>query len=297
MAVPTAPTLVSITTEGLKKAGITTPTSAQLARAQDEWMEEIKNDIWIIAKKLISLQTTTIQTLVNGQSRYSLPTDFSSIITMEILDGRVRGTAQAGSATSITLASADTSTDIIGSEIVITAGTGQNSISRVTAFNTTTKVATVAPSWTAPASGSSYMIIDTTYPLTEKTVVYLRSLGNATNRDVPSWFYTAGDADDGEYELYPIPYQSDSHVMACRITYYADLMELDLAGTLMATLYKKWRNLFTQGVLMKTFQNDNESRAEKAATTYGGMLSSLIMREQYGVDNSNLSCVVKDFRY
>lgn len=295
MAVPTLPSLVSITTEGLKKAGNNTPTASQLTRAQDEWVEEIKNDIWAVVKKLTSLQTTTIQILTNGKSRYSLPTDYSSDIAMEILDGKTRGTAQDGSTTSITLAAADTSTDIIGSEIVITTGTGLNSISRVTAYNSTTKVATVSPSWTAPASGSEYMIIDTTYPLDSKLISNLRSSGNMTTRGIPCKYYLTGDADDGEYELYPIPYQSDSHVMACRITYYADLMELDLAGTLMATLYKKWRNVFTQGVYLKELQNNDDDRVEREMAIYGTWLTNLIMREQYGTDVSSLKCTVNDY--
>lgn len=294
MAAPTVPTLVSLTTEGLKKAGYTSPSSTLLTRAQDQWMEEIKNDIWEIVKTLTFLQTSIVQILTNGRSRYSMPTDFSSGLTIEILDGRVRGTAQSGSTSSITLAASDISTDITGSEIVVTAGTGQNSISRVTAFNTTTKVATLSPTWVAPDSNSSYMIIDTTYPLIQKPIWELRN-SLAITRGIPSHYYPVGDNDDGEFELYPIPYQADSHVMACRLTYYADLMELDLAGTLIGTLYKRWRNIFIQGVLVKALQERFDDRTNTEMTVYSSMLKLLVIREQYGDDLSNLSCTVGDF--
>ncbi|MDP2672054.1 MAG: hypothetical protein Q8O68_00910 [Candidatus Daviesbacteria bacterium] len=295
MAAPTAPTLTSITTEALKKAGYASPTSAQLTRAQDEWMAEVKNDIWLRIKNLNLLQTSVIQTLTNGRSRYSMPTDFSNDLTLEILDGNKRGTAQAGSSSSITLAANETATDIVGSEIAITAGTGQNSISRITAYNSTTKVADVSPSWTAPASGSSYMIIDTTHPLIQKPIWELRKSGNMTTRGIPKWYFPVGNADDGEYELYPIPYQSDSHILVCRLTYYIDITELDLSGTLMATLYKRWRNVFTQGVYAKALQDIQDDKTNSEMSIYGGMLALLSAKEQYGQDISNITCTVRDY--
>lgn len=295
MAAPTAPTLTSITTEALKKAGHATPSSSKLTRAQDEWMAEVKADIWLIIKNLNFLQTSVIQTLVNGKSRYSMPTDFSNGLTIEILDGNKRGTAQAGSTSSITLAAAETATDIVGSEIAITSGTGQNSISRVTAYNTSTKVADVAPSWVAPASGSGYTIIDTTWPLTEKPIWELRKAGNMTTRGIPRHYFPVGDADDGEYELYPIPYQTDAHVMVSRLTYYIDLTELDLAGTLMATLYKRWRNVFTQGVYAKALQDIQDSNAGREFAVYQSLLGVLAAKEQYGQDMSNLNITVGDY--
>lgn len=295
MAAPVSPTLVSITTEALKKTGVTSPTAAQLATAQDEWMEEVKNDIWLKIKDLNFLQTSVVRILTNGQSRYSMPTDFSHDLTLEILDGNKRGTAQAGTTSSITLAAGETATDIVGSEIAITSGTGQNSISRVTAYNSTTKVADVAPAWVAPASGSGYTIIDTTWPLTQKPIWVLRKTGNMTTRGIPTHYFPVGDADDGEYELYPIPYQSDGHVMVCRLTYYVDLTELDLAGTLMATLYKRWRNIFTQGVYAKGLQKMQDGRADREMGVYYSMLSVLSAQERYGNNISNLNCVIGDY--
>lgn len=77
--------------------------------------------------------------------------------------GYADGTAQAGASTSITLAAgASSTTDFyVGALIAIVGGTGGGQAARlITAYNGTTKVATVTPAWaTNPASGSTYVII------------------------------------------------------------------------------------------------------------------------------------------
>ena len=68
------------------------------------------------------------------------------------------GLAQAGAASTITLDAAASATDNIynGQIIRITAGTGDNQIRIITAYNGTTKVATVAPAWTTQPNNTSY---------------------------------------------------------------------------------------------------------------------------------------------
>jgi hypothetical protein len=72
------------------------------------------------------------------------------------------GTAQAGSATSITLDSGASSTaDLYANcTIVLTGGTGAGQSGFITAYNGTTKVATVSSAWaTNPASGTAFNIL------------------------------------------------------------------------------------------------------------------------------------------
>ncbi len=96
MAAPTAPTLTIITTEGIKKAGYANVLTSLLTRSQDEWMEEIKNDIWTLAKKIKSLYTTSFAVTTNGVEKYSYPTDYSSELALVLMTGNTTGTAQAG---------------------------------------------------------------------------------------------------------------------------------------------------------------------------------------------------------
>ena len=161
MAAPTAPTQLSLTTDGLNRAGYANPTSPQLTTANG-YLEEVKNDIVNIERRLTSLHTTAILVTTNGQSRYALPTDFLSDLTMKRLDGTLYGTAQAGAVGSITLAADDAQEegDIIGTEILIYENTGKGSLSQVTTYNSTTKVATVYPAWvTNPDATSGYWIL------------------------------------------------------------------------------------------------------------------------------------------
>ena len=228
---------------------------------------------------------------VNGKERYARPTDFFSEMTIDILDGTTRGTATNGAVGSVTLAKDEG--DIVGKYVMITAGTGVGSMSQITAFNTSTFVATVSPDFnTAPANGSSYMVIDSIYPLQSKPAW---DIGRNYSRGLPQIFYPIGDNNYGEFILYPTPYNTDGHVFGMRMKYYSNLMTLDLAGTLMATLYQRWRNIWVQGVLAKTLQTDDDSRQKQEIDNYYAMIKAMIARETYGMDISNLQCKVEDY--
>ncbi|MAH50524.1 hypothetical protein CMI37_32180 [Candidatus Pacearchaeota archaeon] len=294
MAAPTAPTLTTIATEGIKKSGYGNAASTLLTRAEDEWVEEIKNDIWTLAKKLKSLYTTTFQVTSNGVEKYSYPTDFSSEMTMTLMTGGVTGTAQAGSSSSITLAAGNTSTDLIGKEIMILSGTGSAQINQITAYNSTTKVATVNDTWTDPSSDSVYMVVDK-YKELEQTVAWKHDGGRTSpERGEPSHFFPIGDSDNGEFILFPTPFRSatDTNGYGIRHKYYADLTRIDLASTLMTTLYRRWRSLFIQGVKYKSLENLDDNRATQEAQKYRGDLNSMILRETYGMDLSNIEISV-----
>lgn len=74
------------------------------------------------------------------------------------------GTAQAGTASTITLKSGSSSSNgmYVGSIIVLTGGTGAGQVSQIASYVGSTKVATVAPAWTAgvsPTSSTTYAIL------------------------------------------------------------------------------------------------------------------------------------------
>lgn len=298
MAAPTPPTLTIIATEGLKKAGYASPTAALIARAGDEWVEEVKNDIWRESThgKLKSLQTSVAVIPTNGQAVHSFPSDFSAVISMILLDGNNTGTAQAGDTATITLASTETFTDddLLGKEILIYAGTGKASIDHVITYVPATKVATVAANWaTQPDSGSSYMILDSYKRLQGEPIWNYERDYSTVERGIPNRFYTIGDEDSSEYILVPIPYRSNDIPWGVRIRYYADLLTLDLASTLMGTLYKRWRTTLIQGVLYKALEDKDDSRASREKAIYESMLVELVGIEAYGTDIHSLQMRVE----
>lgn len=72
-----------------------------------------------------------------------------------------RGTAQAGAASTITLDASASAIDsfYVGQEISITSGSGVGQARVITAYNGTTKVATVSPNWLTNPSSSSVFVI------------------------------------------------------------------------------------------------------------------------------------------
>lgn len=298
MASPVAPTLVSLATEGLKKAGFSLPNSAQLTRAQDEFMAEVKNDIVNIERRLTSLQTTAILVTTNGQSRYALPSDYLSDLDIVLLDGSVTGTAQAGTTSSITYSADDTEdpNDKIGTEVLITANTGQGSMSQITSYDSSTKVAGVTPDFAVSGDNTSeYLQVSTYRPLTQMPAWELSKFRRSAIRDTPTTYFPLGDPDNGEFILDPVPFRDSLTPWGLQLRYYADLMEIDLASTLMATLYKKWRNVFVMGVAAKQLQSDDDNRQELWMRRYEFALQIMIAREKYGYDISNLNCTVQGY--
>jgi hypothetical protein len=293
MAAPANPTASELVTEALAKAGDSAPDSALKTRAETKWLEEIKNDIWKRSKKLKSLQITTIGIIPKGQSRFSNPNDYSSDLTIAILDGNNSGTAQAGSTATVTLAATDKIDEgvILGKDILITSGTGIASMSQVTAYNATTKVARVTPAFkAAPAAGSVYLVIDREYPVEQRPIGQY-SLFQDTSLIRPRYYFPIGDEDFGEFIFNSPPDKK----YGSRLRYYANVMKIDLSSTHMSTLYLQWRGVFLEGLMWKRFVDVDDTRQNDAWVRYQRELNTLIMRETYGTDLSGLVDNVKDF--
>jgi hypothetical protein len=273
--------------EGLQKANY----MQVMGRARDTWLEEIKYDIWNRAKKLTYLQKTAGITTTKGISKYSLPTDFSSILSIAFLSGEVTGTAQAGStSTTVKLAADDTSTDsIIGRKIAITGGTGVGQIRQAYAINTTTKVVSIDPAWdTTPDDTSTYMIITKEWGGTSRDLWRYDDTTTPTQLGKPYAYAIKGDSDDGEILLYPNP--DATYVLQVR--YYCDLTELDLTSTSMSTIYKRWRKVFVQGIYARALQDLNNKAWPMAQRDYEREMALTVSREIYGADESNLQITI-----
>jgi hypothetical protein len=281
--------------EGLAKGGESSPTTASTNRAKTVWMEEIKNDIWHLGKKPKLLHATSYGIFPVGQSRFTNPDDFSSDLSLTILDGSNRGTAQTGSSSSITLSASDVSAEvyILGREILIISGTGQGSYSQIIAYNTTTKVATVTPEFsTAPDSTSGYMIVDTEWPVEQRPIYERDTVFQTPLTGIATKFYPIGDEDFGEFILEKAP----DRVYGARLRYYANIMLIDIDSTHMSTIYQRWRQIFVEGIRFKKLDDEDDVRANDAYTRYRKVLYDLITRETYGMDISNILDRVSDYR-
>lgn len=295
MAAPTAPTKASIVSEALSKAGESSPSSALTTRAGDQWLEEIKNDIWTRTKLLKSLQKDIGIVFNRGQSRYSMPADFAGQgeISIRVADGNNTGALQAGASTTATLAASFSATEdyVIGKEILITSGTGLNSFSQVTGWDNSTKVATVSPAWqVTPAASDGYLVIENYWNLDEGPIWdFDRELTTMTKQR-PFTFHPAGDSDYSEFILDSPPDRAYGGI----IRYYVNLMTVDLASTLISTLYQKWRNVWIQGIYARRLDDIDDDRAQKEMNIYFNMLQTMTAQETYGNTLSNLQAKVAD---
>jgi len=289
MAPPTAPTSATLISEALARCGESSPSSSLTTRA-GLWMEEIKNDIWTKSKSLKSLQGISTVIVDNGQSRYSMPVDYAGAgdVSMRLVHGSITGLCQTAAANSLTLASTDTSTEdyMRGKEIIITSGTGVKSISQVTDYDTTTKVATVTPAWaTTPVTGDGYTVIEEYYPLDQVPVYKYDSSPSPELRSRPCGYVPVGDENYSEFYLAPCP--DDDYAVIIR--YPVNIMTVDLTATLISTLYQKYRNLWLNGLMARKWEDDDDSRYVAKKSEYFQNLSAMVAAETYGATLTGLT--------
>ena len=295
MALPTVPTLTSIVTEALRKASYTNIPTLVQTRAETEWIDEIKsaimNDVNKNSRKLKLLFKTAYTVTTIGIHRYANPSDYSSDLNLVLLTGTNTGIAQTGTSNSITLASTEdvTSAFAVGKYVLITSGTGIYSSSQISAYNATTKVASVSPDFSvSPSSDSGYMIVDRVRDLVEKDVTKFDLL-TLTTKSEPLNYYPIGSPTYGEFILYPTP----DVVYGLQMRYYVDLLRVDLASTLMSTLYEKWRVMWVQGIYMKALQNIDDPNASKETKMfYDYTLPAFLDKEAHGVEWNDLQFTV-----
>jgi hypothetical protein len=217
---------------------------------------------------------------------------------MVFASGARYGAAQAGTTASITLAATDTGTesDTIGREVAITSGTGLGGISTISAFNTTSKLATFTPAvTTAPVLSSGYVILDDYRPMREMPLWDHSKTLMSQNKGYPEAFFPLGDSSNGQFLLDPKPWREDSQPMIIIHRYQADLTEADSTGTLLLTLYQKWQPLWISGLRWKCLQNDDDDRAPSAFQEYQKSMRDIMNAEIYGNTISDLRVQVQDY--
>jgi hypothetical protein len=283
MATPTDPTLDTLCTEGWKKTGVT-PSAAELLRAKTEFLQEIFNDIWNRSvltgnTRLKSLQTKLTSVSVKGSRTLDLAEDFDEEMSVYILDGTLRGTAQAGAASTITLASSETTLTAsrgLGKYIFTTGGTGSNQIRQITDYNATTKVATVDTAWTVtPGATTTYLIVETVAECDEDNELNEFDYYITQSAGRPSYY-----AKFARQLVFERPFDLATYGILVR--YYQNINQVDLvegSTTLITRLLRNWRSVLTQGVYWKTCTTQNDTQEATAKKNYEEMVSALLVKE------------------
>jgi hypothetical protein len=286
MAAPTVKTGDELCTEAFKKCGIDSPTATQLTRAEDNFLNEIKNDIWLRAgrsgnTRLKSLQAVAVDITIDGQSRYAWPTDFAEEITLSWLTGSHTGTATAGAASTITLAADEDATEdeVVGKYILLTGGTGENGFRQVVAYDTDTYIATVDAAWdTNPSTDSTYRIIDSVTKLDEDNLLDY-GLGGDITEGQPSCFTKVNE---GVNEYYILDKNPDAGTYGLHLRYYANLMEIDVVegSTIMSKLFLNWWDVLVNGLAWKIALDEDDSKYKIFKGEYERLVTDLLAKEE-----------------
>jgi len=278
MAVMIAPSGLTLIQEGMKRALGRAASSGEQARALDQWLPEIKNDIWLEdGSNNQLLEAETILLLTEGTHIYSLASDFNSPKSLSILDGDVRETAQSGTSTTITLVSTDSSESAgrVGKEIVLISGTGSGQKRQITGFNTTTKAATVDSAWTVtPDATTGYILINEYHPFHIINAGEFAEITDRTDRDRPSSGMLWND------KLYVQKVPDKTYVLWYQ--YWVNILNVDIAdtNTTHQAIMSNWRSLFVEGIYAKTLANEDDTRAPIAMVVYKDMISKITQRSQ-----------------
>ncbi len=257
MAIPADPTVNSVIAEGMVEGGqfMTVSGSAAHTAFKNNQFQTLKAELWAACKTDKFLETEVCKIAAAYTSLVSLPTDFDSELRVWLYDApdEYRGTAQAGGAATITLASSFSASDaeLEGRYVFITGGTGSGQYGQILSYNDTTKVVTVTANWTTqPDSTSTYLIGVVQYQLTRYD--YAKPI---TPNARPRWYSRLGT------NLYVNP--PGDRLYPLLIQYRANLTQLDEVGSLLVKHLRERRSLWIAGIKYKTAERYDDDRAEK----------------------------------
>lgn len=268
--------------EGLKRASIRI-TPETYKRAKDEWFLEAVNDIINFAKAARPdglfevLHTTAVTTVKKNRRRYALPTDFDEGLSIQVLDGSITGTAQSGSASTITFAAADASSQgaVEGNYVFITEGNGKEQLRQILSYNTTTKVATVDAPWDngkTPASGDTYLVCDEFYEVVREFMTEQEAIRNPQSARRPRAFAEFDDE-------YIINHAPDKDYPA-RLRYYANPNRINFTDGKWNRILRDWRSALVEGIRAIALDDQDDDRADESRQLFVAKIQGVIARER-----------------
>lgn len=274
MAIPSNPSVSSIVTEALKRAGRTSPSAAQISDTTEHQFREVKSDLTQRSSRHSSLETQYVTATVDGQSRYTWPTDADDIRSLTLVyaptDDYWQGAATAGSPTTITL-DASFSQDVAnvrGRFIYLLGGTGVNQFAQVISYDNTTKVATVDRTWvTSPAAATIYHL-----GVSHRKIFTFDKPWGFDTLYAPFSRGTPFRAAPVGREMW-LDYAPD-RIYALWWDYWANLDQLDEAGSVFIRHLREYRSLWIQGIATKVMQRYDEDRYQLELQVYQNMLDA-----------------------
>lgn len=273
MSIPSNPTIASIVTEALKRAGRTTPSATQISDATEHQFREVKTDISLKAALCMELQTKTIDLVYKSYSLVNWPTDAEAIRAISLVsypdEGYYRDAAVAVSGNFVTLDPLfdQEEDEVLGHMIYFPSG-GAVAWGQIYGYNNSTKVVEVA-NWvgTPPTAGREYIIE------TERHKLW--------DRDKPVWYTTEPTPfalgtpryaimTGRSIDLYPVPDRRSVLIW----DYWYQLDQLDDESAVLLRHIRTYRSLWIQGIAVKCMQRYDEDRYMSELGVYQDMLAA-----------------------
>lgn len=279
MAIPTAQTATTICTEALKRCGYSNPSATQISHAETEHLRDALDEI-CMQKDWKLLEYEFAQTLSDYVSELVLPTALDKLLHVKLLRGNYNGTLQAGGTSSITLAAAEDMTEsgALGKPIFLLSGTNAGRWSRITAYDATTKVASIAPDFPAGVSTDSYLVVDSETDLN----INPHEDGKMLMQASPPTAFHIYDGQSGSQrpELRLNGYiASDDTVYALWYKYTLDLDQVDLTDGRMTRIYDRLRAALIAGIKAGILDKDDDDRATKAELMFRDKIKTARRRD------------------
>lgn len=258
MATPTTPTVTTLITEAFRRCGIANPTSAQLLRATDEWFEEVKRDI-ASRKTWHSNEETMVVIPQPYLQVYAMPSPVQRVLRVRFYRGTKTGTAQAGSADTITIAAGTGDANDRGKKIFLTGGTGQAQVGRITGVSGA--VYTISCDWeTNPSTDTTYMIADTERPVVgPERLLPLHGISPSTS--ILQWDFV-------EHNLRVWPPVDNAVQYALEVDGDVDLSLIDTADARLTRLVREWREPLVRGVMVRIKEDQDDPDVDRDERKY-----------------------------
>lgn len=258
MAVPVPPTVLTLCTEAYVRSGVPTPSVAQLTRAEDEWFEEVKRDL-ASRKTWHSVEETLIVIPEAFLQVYAMPASLIRIQRMRFYRGTKTGTATAGGASTITIATGTGDAQDRGRKIFLVSGTGIAQAGRIIAVSGA--VYTISCPWdTVPVAGTGYMIADTEQPINGPEHAI------ALDGRSPSTMLLYWDFIEHNLRFYPALDAAGQY--ALEIDGAVDLSLIDRSDARLTRLLREWREPLVRGLMVRMKEDQDDPDVDRDERKY-----------------------------
>lgn len=271
MAIPTAPTITSIVEDALREVYGHEASSDEMTLGR-QWLNKAKNHI-AGKKPWHPLEETQVLIPNAYEQRITDTTSFQQMLEVTFYDGTVKGTAQTGTISQITLASDETISEgsAKGKPIFYTGGTGKSQMSRIISYDISTKIAVFSPSVTIAAdSSTTYMIADYQHQLT-----FIED--QAINPIAANAYPTMFSHYNNEFYLDSIP---DDSTYAIILKFLVSINNVDLDSTRHANILSSWENALWNGVYWRGLRKLDDSAWKDAFALYNESVRELMIRDK-----------------